>query len=186
MMWFTDWLLATGFCSMTLFSSQKFMTTWKQKWMQRHKSNREGSQWTEWTPRSRRKNELGKKALLVHGMCWTAWFIHGTERHHSFGGALTGWWWLRQLFCRHHERRLDQVTIHIQTSRKASNYVRREREKILKPGPLTLKPVISSQGSPGESQRLILHLKSRWLISVSKRFVQYKQFISGDAPMLKL
>lgn len=104
------------------------------KWMQRHKSNREGSQWTEWTPRSRRKNEVGKKALLVQGMCWTAWFIHGTERHHSFGSALTGWWWLRQFFCRHHERRLDQVTIHIQTSRKASNYASMfaEREKILK------------------------------------------------------
>ncbi len=120
---------------------------WHESWklMQRHKSNWEGSQWTEWTPRSRRKNDIGKK----HYLCMEC---AGWLNLYTALGDITLWRCFDRLIRtsplvlsgRHHERHLDQVTIHIQTSCKASNYAYvRVREKTLKPGPLRLKPVIS-------------------------------------------
>lgn len=100
MTWFRDWLLVTGLCNITLFFSQKLMTTWKQK-MNAETQTQSGGKPVDWVNSQIQKEEQGwggKKALLVFGMCWMAWFIHGTGRHHSFGGALTGWWGLRHLF----------------------------------------------------------------------------------------
>ncbi len=60
MMWFTDRLLATGFCSITLFSSQKLMMTWKQK-MNAEAQIQSWGKTVDWVNSQIQKEEWGRK-----------------------------------------------------------------------------------------------------------------------------